>query len=100
MPLLWQQDLQIQLEDSKRREQTGFIIQQLKTTIATLYGFSKSVDRVSSQQHRKGHVLPDVGRYALQWAGGRERNPVCLLPCYSHCRSLVPQLYDGQAFSE
>ena len=27
---------------------------------------SQSVDRVSSQQHRKGHVLPDVGRYALQ----------------------------------
>ena len=24
---------------------------------------------------------------------------VCF-PCYSHCRSLVPQLYDGQAFSE
>lgn len=31
----WQQDLQIQLEDSKRREQTGFIIQQLKTTTTT-----------------------------------------------------------------
>ena len=28
----WEQDLRIQLEDSKRREQTGFIIQQLKTT--------------------------------------------------------------------
>ena len=69
-------------------------------TLAILYGFSKSVDRVSSQQHRKGHVLPDAGRYALQWAGGRERNPVCLLPCHSHCRSPVPQLYDGQAFSE
>ena len=27
----WEQDLRIQLEDSKRREQTGFIIQQLKT---------------------------------------------------------------------
>ena len=26
---------------------------------------------------RKGYVLPDVGRYALQRAGGRERNPVC-----------------------
>ena len=31
----WQQDLQTQLEDSKRREQTGFIIQQLKTTTTT-----------------------------------------------------------------
>lgn len=31
----WEQDLRIQLEDSKRREQTGFIIQQLKTTTAT-----------------------------------------------------------------
>ena len=31
----WQQDLQIQLEDSKRREQTGFLIQQLKTTTTT-----------------------------------------------------------------
>ena len=32
--------------------------------------------------------------------GGRERNPVCLLPCHSHCRSPVPQPHDGQAFSE
>lgn len=31
----WEQDLRIQLEDSKRREQTGFIIQQLKTTTTT-----------------------------------------------------------------
>lgn len=30
-----EQDLRIQLEDSKRREQTGFIIQQLKTTTTT-----------------------------------------------------------------
>ena len=41
-----------------------------------------------------------AGRYAIQRAGGRERNPVCLLPCYSHCRSPVPQSYDGQAFFE
>ena len=45
-------------------------------------------------------TLPDVGRYALQRARGRERNPVCLLPCHSHCRSPVPQPHDGQAFSE
>ncbi len=45
-------------------------------------------------------VLPDAGRYAVQRAGGRERNPVCLLPCHSHCRSPVPQRYDGQAFFE
>ena len=45
-------------------------------------------------------VLPDVGRYAVQRAGGRKRNPVCLLPCHSHCRSPVPQPHDGQAFSE
>ena len=32
--------------------------------------------------------------------GGRERNPVYLLPCHSHCRSPVPQPHDGQAFSE
>ena len=69
-------------------------------TTAALYAISQSIDRISSQQHRKGHVLPDVGRYALQRAGGRERNPVCLLPCHSHCRSPVPQLYDGQAFFE
>ena len=31
----WEQDLRIQLEDSKRREQTGFIINQLKTTTTT-----------------------------------------------------------------
>lgn len=31
----WEQYLRIQLEDSKRREQTGFIIQQLKTTTTT-----------------------------------------------------------------
>ena len=30
----------------------------------------------------------------------RQRNPVCLLPCHSHCRSPVPQSHDGQAFSE
>ena len=35
-----------------------------------------------------------------QRAGGRKRNPVCLLPCHSHCYSPVPQLHDGQAFSE
>ena len=58
------------------------------------------LDVYKRQQHRKGHVLPDVGRYALQRAGGRERNPVCLLPCHRHCRSPVPQLYDGQAFFE
>ena len=52
------------------------------------------------QQHRKGYVLPDAGRYAIQRTGGRERNPVCLLPCHSPCRSPVPQLYDGQAFFE
>ena len=68
--------------------------------VAALYAFSQSVDRISSQQHRKGHVLPDAGRYALQRAGGRERNPLCLLPCHSHCRSPVPQLHDGKAFSE
>lgn len=34
----WEQDLRIQLEDSKRREQTGFIIQQLKTTGTTTTG--------------------------------------------------------------
>ena len=68
--------------------------------LAALYALSQSVDRISSQQHRKGHVLPDAGRYALQRSGGRERNPVCLLPCYSHCRSLVPQPHDGQAFFE
>ena len=49
---------------------------------------------------RQGHVLPDVRRYAIQRTGGRERNPVCLLPCHSHCRSPVPQSHDGQAFSE
>ena len=37
---------------------------------------------------------------SIQRAGGRERNPVCLLPCHSHCRSLVPQPHDGQAFFE
>ena len=72
----------------------------LSSFFAALYAFSQSVDRISSQQHRKGHVLPDAGRYALQRAGGRERNPVCLLPCHSHCRSPVPQSHDGQAFSE
>ena len=30
-------------------------------TIAALYAISQSVDRISSQQHRKGHVLPYVG---------------------------------------
>ena len=47
-------------------------------------------------------TAPVVRSYVenIQRAGGRKRNPVCLLPCYSHCRSLVPQLYDGQAFSE
>lgn len=34
----WEQDLRIQLEDSKRREQTGFIINQLKTTTTTTAG--------------------------------------------------------------
>ena len=37
---------------------------------------------------------------AIQREGGRERNPVCLLPHHSHCRSPVPQPHDGQAFSE
>ena len=55
---------------------------------------------ISSQQHRKDHVLPDAGCYALQRAGGRERNLVCLLPCHSYCRCPVPQPHDGQAFSE
>ena len=49
---------------------------------------------------RKGHVLPDVGRYAFQRAGGRERDSFCLLPYHSHCRSPVPQPHDGQAFFE
>jgi len=31
-----------------------------------VYAISHSVDRISSQQHRKGHVLPDAGRYAIQ----------------------------------
>ena len=43
------------------------------------YALSHRVDRLSGQQHRKGHVLPDAGRYAIQRAGGRKRNPVCLL---------------------
>ena len=58
---------------------------QDRHTIAAVYAISHSVDRISSQQHRKGHVLPDAGRYAIQRAGGRKRNPVCLLPCHSHC---------------
>ena len=37
---------------------------------------------------------------AVQRTGGRERNPVCLLPCHSHCHSPVPQPHDGQAFFE
>ena len=36
----------------------------------------------------------------LDGTGGRERNPVCVLPCHSHCRSPVPQPHDGQAFFE
>ena len=36
----------------------------------------------------------------IQRAGGRERNPVCLLPYHRHCRSPVSQPHDGQAFSE
>ena len=42
-----------------------------------MYAISQSVDRISSQQHRKGHVLPDAGRYArmsdepdFQYLGG------------------------------
>ena len=34
-----------------------------------MYAISQSVDRISSQQHRKGHVLPDAGRYAIQREG-------------------------------
>ncbi len=78
----------------------NFEFMTIDTPLPPCMPFSQSVDRISSQQHRKGHVLPDVGRYALQRAGGRERNPVCLLPCHSHCRSPVPQPHDGQAFSE
>jgi len=47
----------------------GQMSRNLHTT-AALYAISQSIDRISSQQHRKGHVLPDVGRYALQRAGG------------------------------
>ena len=42
----------------------------------------------------------DAGRYAIQRAGGRERNSVCVLPRHSHCRSPVPQPHDSQAFFE
>ena len=75
-------------EPRKRRNtQNEFWIYDDRHTTAALYAISQSIDRVSSQQHRKGHVLPDVRRYTIQRAGGRERNPVCLLPCHSHCRS-------------
>ena len=78
----------------------NFEFMTIDTPLPPLYAISQSVDRISSQQHRKGHVLPDAGRYAIQREGGRERNPVCLLPHHSHCRSPVPQPHDGQAFSE
>ena len=82
------------------KSDAGYRLYDDRHTIATLYAISQSVDRISSQQHRKGHVLPDAGGYAIQREGGRERNPVCLLPHHSHCRSPVPQPHDGQAFSE
>ncbi len=78
----------------------NFEFMTIDTPLPPCMAFPRALTGVSNQQHRKGHVLPDAGRYAIQWAGGRERNPVCLLPCHSHCRSPVPQLYDGQAFFE
>ena len=84
-------------EDREYREE---ILEGVDEAVSTLYAISQSVDRISSQQHRKGHVLPDVGRYAFQRAGGRERDSFCLLPYHSHCRSPVPQPHDGQAFFE
>ena len=78
----------------------NFEFMTIDTPLPPLYAISQSVDRISSQQHRKGHVLPDVGRYAFQRAGGRERDSFCLLPYHSHCRSPVPQPHDGQAFFE
>ena len=86
--------------DSRNQVHRFIRLTNLRHTITALYAISQSVDRISSQQHRKGHVLPDAGRYAIQREGGRERNPVCLLPHHSHCRSPVPQPHDGQAFSE
>ena len=41
------------------------VVVDYRHTIAALYAISQSIDRISSQQHRKGYVLPDAGRYAL-----------------------------------
>ena len=42
-----------------------YLSKRARHTIAALYAISQSIDRISSQQHRKGYVLPDAGRYAL-----------------------------------
>ena len=48
----------------------NFEFMTIDTPLPPCMGFSKSVDRISGQQHRKGHVLPDAGRYAIQRTGG------------------------------
>ena len=47
-----------------------------------------------------GAVLIRLIVYVKSKNAKKYRNPLCLLPCHSHCRSPVPQLHDGQAFSE
>ena len=78
----------------------NFEFMTIDTPLPPCMPFPRALTGFPVSKYRKGHVLPDVGRYALQRARGRERNPVCLLPCHSHCRSPVPQPHDGQAFSE
>ena len=93
-------ELQKKEDEEKEREQKRYSI---KPYLDTRYNFFEESSIVGSNDRvfdMKGHVLPDVGRYALQRARGRERNPVCLLPCHSHCRSPVPQSHDGQTFIE
>ncbi len=70
----------------------NFEFMTIDTPLPPCMPLSQSVDRISSQQHRKGHVLPDVGRYAFQ-SGREDANGILFIcfPCHSHCRSPVPQ---------
>ncbi len=57
----WQQDLQIQLEDSKRREQTGFIIQQLKEKQETEKRFKALEGDISGIRGMVKQLLDKLG---------------------------------------
>ena len=70
------------------------------TPPAALYAAAKSHAAAPDQQHRQGHVRPDVGYYFPVRHRGRQRDFIYPFPHRGTGGGTCPQHHDREAFPE